>query len=308
MMVQNLAPIILFVYNRPWHTQQTLEALMANELADQSILYIYCDGPKKNASVEDLKNIKKVRTLIRKKEWCKEVVIIVRDQNLGLANSVIKGVTEIINKHGSIIVLEDDLITSPFFLTYCNEGLRMYKNSANVYSINSFQFPLKTEIIDTFLCPLATSTWGWATWKDKWNCFDTTIEHKKLIQANKFLSQRFNFANYDYVSMLDNHNSWGIKWYYSVFMNNGLGLFPTKTLVSNIGFDGSGVNCGNINFASEIENGKIELKRKNYINLNFYALLLDYFSEKEETVNVKNNDAYFKKIKFLIKKLIKSDA
>src|SRR4051812_37549635 len=112
----NLAPIVLFIYNRPWHTRQTLEALYKNDLASESVLYIFADGPKKNASEDALKIINKTRECLKRKKWCKEVIITERPTNLGLADSIINGVTEIINKYEKVIVLEDDIIASRGFL------------------------------------------------------------------------------------------------------------------------------------------------------------------------------------------------
>ncbi len=263
-----LAPIALFVYNRPWHTEQTLIALENNELASESILYIFCDGPKENSSVENLNNIKKVRNLIKSKKWCYKTNIVERKRNIGLASNIVDGINKVIEKHGTIIVLEDDLITSPFFLKYCNDALLMYKDSPNVYSINGFQFPIDTNRLDTFLCPLATSSWGWATWKSRWDVFKDKIENKEIIQNHPWLRARFNFAGYDYATMLDNSNSWAIKWYYSVFLVNGLGLFPTKSLVSNIGFDGSGEHCTRDIIVNEIPKDKIVMQKRNLLILN----------------------------------------
>lgn len=294
-----LAPVILFVYNRPWHTLQTLRALKSNLLADQSLLYIYCEGSKIDATDEDLKVIEDVKTVVRKEEWCNEVIIVERTQNLGLAANVIDGITTVINKHDSIIVLEDDLITSPHFLTYCNEGLLLYKKSPNVYSINAYQFPLNIKESDTFLCPLATSSWGWATWKNKWDAFQPSLDYKDIIQKNKDLKLRFNFAGYDYASMLDNQNSWAIRWYYSVFLKNGVGLYPTRSLINNIGFDGSGVNCVlDINYNNVLQNTKIRILKKEDIDLHYYALLVDFM---ENNVIIKRESFSFK-----VKKLIKT--
>ena len=145
-----LAPIILFVYNRPWHTERTLQALKLNHLANQSKLYVYCDGPKADASEETRKKIDEVRALVANGDWCKEVILRERNENRGLAANVIEGITEVINEHGRVIVLEDDLITAPYFLTYCNEGLDLYKDVSNVYSINGYQFPMQVDEADTF--------------------------------------------------------------------------------------------------------------------------------------------------------------
>jgi GT2 family glycosyltransferase len=120
--LQELSPIILFVYNRPSHTEQTLKDLMQNELADQSVLYIYADGPKENATEEQIKKINEVRQLIRSKTWCKEAHIKEAEKNKGLADSIIDGGTEQVNKYGKVIVLEHDLITARGFLKYMNKA------------------------------------------------------------------------------------------------------------------------------------------------------------------------------------------
>jgi hypothetical protein len=241
-----LAPVVLFVYNRPFHTEQTLNALEKNEKATETVLYIFADGLKENAGNMEEENSAEVRKIIQKNWQFKEIHLIEREKNWGLAENVINGVTEIVNQYGKIIVLEDDLITSPYFLSYCNEALDLYENDKNVYAVNAFQFPLGVSEFETFLCPLGTSSWGWATWADRWNVFEKVPKYKNLIQNNEYLRNRFNFAGYDYAKMLDNPKSWAIRWYYSVFIQNGLGLFPTISLVQNIGFDGSGENCGDL--------------------------------------------------------------
>src|SRR5215211_27101 len=114
-MRNNLAPVVLFVYNRPVHTLRTLKALKKNHLADESRLYVYCDGPKTNATEEERENINKVRSIVKQEKWCREVHVAESETNNGLAASIIKGVTEIVNRYGKVIVLEDDLETSPGF-------------------------------------------------------------------------------------------------------------------------------------------------------------------------------------------------
>lgn len=244
----NLAPIILFVYNRPWHTERTLEALMENEFADESSLYIYSDGPKKNASVEDLKNIKEVRTLISEKNWCKEVVIIERNENLGLANSVIKGVTEIIERHGRVIVLEDDILTGKYFLKFMNEGLETYQNDEIVYGVSGYCFPHSEKIQDkTYFLPLMSS-WGYGTWDNRWNKIN--FNGKELLNEiiSKNLVPELDFGKIQFYQMLQDqvsgkNDSWAVRFYVSMYLNNGVFLFPNLSLLKNIGFDGSGVHC-----------------------------------------------------------------
>jgi len=244
----NLSPIVLFVYNRPWHTRQTLEALSKNLLADESKLYIYADGPKENATEEQLRKINDVRKLIREKKWCREVEIIEREKNMGLANSVIAGVTEIVNRFGKIVVLEDDLVTSPGFLKYMNEALRIYENEVEVMHISGYMYPVKDRLPDTFFL-ITTSIWGWGTWKRAWKFFND--DAKKLLE-DIYTSQRmeeFTFNNSISVDgMLHQkaiglNESWDACWYANVFLFNGFCLHPYKSLVRNIGHDETGVHC-----------------------------------------------------------------
>ena len=276
----------MFVYKRPWHTRQALEALQKNDLADQSILYVYADGAKREATLDDLNAIEETRALVKSKSWCGKVQLIERESNLGLAENVLSGITEVVQKHGRVIVLEDDLITSPYFLTYCNDGLDLYENDSNVYAINGYQFPIDVEKVDTFLCPLATSSWGWATWSSSWASFSRQLNFKDVIQNKDVIKARFNIADYDYATMLNNEKSWAIKWYYSVFLKNGLGLFPTRTLVTNIGFDGSGEHSSNTDHQQALVQSRVVLEKKEIIHLGLYAKLLDYFkidNKKQET-------------------------
>lgn len=246
---KNLAPICLFAYNRPWHACQTLESLMANDLANQSKLYIYADGPKENASEKDLNKIKQVRDVIKKKQWCKEVFIIESDKNIGLAGSIINGVTEIVNKHGKIIVLEDDLVLSRGFLKYMNEALKLYKDEKKVMHISGYMFPVQAELPETFFVNIATC-WGWATWKCAWNYFES--DPKKLLER---INQRNNLNKFNLEGGYDWHshlianckgalNTWSVRWYASFFLLDGFCLHPRISLVRNIGNDSSGVHCG----------------------------------------------------------------
>jgi hypothetical protein len=277
----DLAPIALFVYNRPSHTMRTLEALAANTLASKSILYIFQDGPKPGASAEDLNKINQVEKIIEGTTGFQRVVLSKRSVNVGLANNIINGITEVVNQHGKIIVMEDDLLTSPFFLQYLNDGLEVYKSSCNVYAINGYMFPIETEAISVFLSPLATSTWGWATWADRWKAFERKPVYKDLIQKNKFLRSRFNLADYNYADMLDNMNSWGIRWYYSVFMRNGLGLFPTKSLCYNIGVGEESTHTKREIQQMEIFTDRLPMVFVESINIEVHEKLLRFFTIKE---------------------------
>lgn len=245
--MQHLAPIVLFIYNRPWHTEQTLNALKQNVLADKSTLYIFCDGHKEEANTEDIKNINKVREIVKSKQWCKDVHIIERECNLGLANNIVQGVTEVVNKYGSIIVLEDDIVTSSGFLKYMNDALKFYQNIEEVMHISGYMYPHKETLPETFFfnVPLC---WGWATWKSAWTHFETNSIKlwNKLNMSESFLE--FDKFGGDFLSSQLAHNitgrldTWFVKWHASVFINNGYTLYPCESLVNNIGFDNSGVH------------------------------------------------------------------
>ena len=259
------APIILFVYNRPWHTQQTLEALKENELANQSVLYIFSDGPKENATEEEVNTIQEVREIARSKKWSKEVYIIESEKNKGLANSVIDGVNTVINEYGKVIVLEDDIVSSPQFLLFLNGVLQEYEQDENVFGVSGFTYPGDKEITGTHFLPIACS-WGWATWKTKWDkvIFDAGLLERKIAGAG--LQQKFDFGNYPFFKMLQDQiagrvNSWAIRLYASMFLNKGCFVYPSKSLVKNIGFDEYGSHTkGTDNFFAEVLNQTIEIK------------------------------------------------
>ena len=244
----NFAPIVLFVYNRPWHTRQTLNALMQNELANQSVIFIYSDGPKENATGERIEKIEEVRKVITEQQWCKEVHIVEAKKNKGLADSIVEGVTEIVNKYGKIIVLEDDIVTSPGFLKYMNDALSLYENEEKVYHVSGFMFPVKEKLPETFFYN-ATSCWGWATWARSWKYLNLNPENLyEQLKRGKL------FKKYDYKGLFgftrqlqDNIHgrlyTWAIKWHTSVFLKKGLCLHPGRSLVNNIGNDSSGENC-----------------------------------------------------------------
>ena len=142
-----MIPIILFVYNRPWHTRQTVKALQKNELAGRSDLFIFSDGPKDEQTE---KAVQKVREYIHTIDGFQTVTIREREENWGLANSIIDGVTQIVNEYGRVIVLEDDLMTSPFFLRYMNDALNLYECEEKVISIHGYIYPLSEKLPSTF--------------------------------------------------------------------------------------------------------------------------------------------------------------
>jgi len=241
-----LSPIALFVYNRPGHTKKTVDALSRNLLAAESDLYIFSDGAKPNASD---KRVFEVREYIKTITGFKSVTRIERDSNMGLAANIMVGIQQVIDAHGKVIVLEDDLVTSPFFLKYMNDGLQIYENEQQVISIHGYVYPVRYVLPETFFLRGA-DCWGWATWKRGWDFFepDSNILLQKILETNQ--SQNFDFnGSYPYTQRLTDQiegktNSWAIRWYASAFLNNKFTLYPGKSLVSNIGGDGSGTHKG----------------------------------------------------------------
>ncbi|MDD2338775.1 MAG: glycosyltransferase [Methanosarcina sp.] len=246
-----LAPIVLFVYNRPWHTQQTVEALQKNELASKSELFIYSDAPKNEQAVE---SVTKTRGYIKTIDGFKKVTIIERDNNWGLANSIIDGVTKTVNEYGRIIVLEDDLVTSPYFLRFMNEGLEFYHENHEIMSISGYTLPptcmkFPKNFTDDVYLNYRNSSWGWATWTDRWKLVDWDIKdfHQFISDPNQ--RKLFNRGGDDMTHMLKSQmegkiDSWAIRFSYAHFKQRMYSICPRYSYVNNIGHDGTGTHCG----------------------------------------------------------------
>ena len=260
-----LAPILLFVYNRPEHVKRTLAALEQNILAKESELFIYSDAarsPQDEASVAEVRKI--IRTAL---PFFKQVNIIERETNWGLARSIIDGVTTQINRYERVIVLEDDLIVAPDFLKFMNDALNTYQHEEKVGHIQACDFTQDASLPDTFLIKW-TGSWGWATWKRAWKYFNP--DGKALLEElqRRKLTYTFDFnGKYGYTRMLrrqteGKNNSWAIRWNASLFLNDILSLNVGKSLVQNEGFDGSGTNCGGGNlYASRLWMNPIQVHR-----------------------------------------------
>ena len=242
----SLSPIVLFVYKRLRHTRQTIEALLQNHLSDQSLLFIYSDGPK---NCGDSDAVDDVRSYLQSINGFKDVTIIQRTQNLGLASSVIIGITEILDQFEKVVVLEDDMVTSPYFLTFMNEGLDAYQLEDRVISVHGYLYPLTVPVPETFFLRGA-DCWGWGTWKRGWECFNPDGRFLMEEIRRRRLVKEFNFnGTFDYFGMLsaavsERIDSWAIRWHASAFLEDKLTLYPGRSLVRNIGNDASGTHCG----------------------------------------------------------------
>ncbi len=241
---QRLAPIALFVFKRPEHTRRMLEALARNPEFEHSPLFIFCDGARHKAEWE---SINAAREVVRAFSHPAKVLIEAQD-NRGLANSIVHGVSDLCDKFGRVIVVEDDLIVSPVFLDYMNKALERYADEPKVMQISGHMFPVELHAdTDAIFLPFTTS-WGWATWQRAWAHYD-----KAIVSGPLGLRQRIAFdlgGVYPYYRMLKRalkhkRDSWAVKWYLSVFLSRGLVLFPKQSLVANDGFDGTGTHCGN---------------------------------------------------------------
>ena len=244
--MQNLAPIALFVYNRPQHTERTVKFLKQNELAADSRLFIFSDGAKTDA---DADKVAEVREFIKKIDGFKSIEIVESKTNLGLANSVIAGVTRLNAAYGKVIVFEDDLISSPYTLTYFNEALNRYRDEEKVMHIGAYMYVLADKTLpDSFFYRAATS-WGWATWDRAWQHFepniDTLLKQFDSKKKSEFaIEGTMNFWKQMQDFKKGKNNSWAIRWYASIFLKGGLTLNPSQSLVNNIGHDGTGVHSG----------------------------------------------------------------
>jgi hypothetical protein len=253
----NLAPIALFVYNRLEYTQKTVVALKKNLLAKKSNLYIFSDYAKNE---DDLKKVLLVRDFISKIKGFKNIRIIYRNKNYGLCKNILSGIDYIFKLYRKIIVLEDDIVTSRYFLQYMNKNLDIYELSKKVVSIHGYNYPINKRGLNNFFFILGADCWGWSTWKKKWKKYyidNSNYLEKKILKQDRV--KEFNFDNsYNFYKMLTDNKkikkSWAINWYASTFIMNLLTLYPAKTLVKNIGLIGTNNNKSNINFNSTLDN------------------------------------------------------
>jgi hypothetical protein len=223
-----------------------LESLLRNPEAASSELFVFSDGPR---NADDVASVEAVRKIARSIQGFAKVNLIERPENWGLAKSVIGGVTEICGSHGTVIVLEDDLVVSPHLLAYLNEALKKYSDEERVMQVSGHMFPVRwTSNDDAAFLPMTTS-WGWATWQRAWAKFRPDLDGTLLL-ASPDAQKAFDLdGSYPYFNMLlaqrqGKVDSWAIRWWLSVFLEQGKTLFPAQSLVQNIGFDGTGTHCG----------------------------------------------------------------
>ena len=238
------APIALFAYKRPDHLRRVLDALAANPEAATSDIFVFSDAPRDAAATA---GVEAVRQLLRGPHGFARLTPVLRDCNLGLARSIIDGVGRICDSHERVIVLEDDLEVAPYFLAYMNSALAHYSDEERVASIHGYTFPVPETLPETFFLRGA-DCWGWATWRRAWHLFEP--DGASLLEAlqARGLTNAFDLDGaYGFTSMLRDqiagrNDSWAIRWHAATFLANKLTLYPGRSLVQNIGADGSGTH------------------------------------------------------------------
>lgn len=244
----NLAPVLLFVYNRPEHTRRCVESLRGNALAARSPLYIYADGARGDA---DRAAVDEVRRYVRGVDGFASVTLVERERNWGLAANIIDGVTTRTAEYGRVIVLEDDLVVAPYFLDFMNDALDTYRDDERVGHVYACDFTGDPSLPPTFLVSWIGS-WGWGTWERAWRLFEPDgASLLRQLEARR-LTRRFDFDGaYGFTRMLrrqvnGENNSWAIRWNATLFLRSMLSVCAGRSLVQNTGFDGSGTHCGDV--------------------------------------------------------------
>lgn len=293
-----LAPIVLFTYNRPEHTKQVLDSLAINKEAPDSILYIFCDGPKEDATKDIYERISKVRHIANSENRFHSTIIQIQSQNIGLSKSIISGISSIVEKHGKVIVIEDDILVGTGFLKYMNNALELYENEPKVGCIHGWNYSFKNikDINESTFFLKGADCWGWATWHKSWENFEP--DGKKLLDEIKKNNLEYLFdrnGTHGFTQMLQDqidkkNDSWAIRWHASLFIKDIYCLQPTLPIVKNIGFDGSGTHCDlnqiDQRYVNEISVHKIKIQEPNWF---FERYASEFLEPRNKTLSKKQN-------------------
>jgi len=258
--MNDYAPIAVFAYNRLDSLQQTISSLKNCHLADECEVHVFSDGFKGEKDRED---VLKVRDYIKTINGFSSLHFHFSEVNKGLANSIISGASEVIGASRKIIVLEDDLIVSRNFLLYMNQALNKYKNNPQVFSISGYSIPVtapKNYSSDIYFFPRASS-WGWATWSDRWENVDWEAREYENFKKNRQQIKRFNRGGSDMFKMLTRQmngeiNSWAIRWCFHQFRIGAYTAYPVLSKVINIGFTDQATHSNVFNrYKTELDDG-----------------------------------------------------
>ncbi len=264
----SFSPVAFFAFNRPHHTLQTLNSLSLNNEANETDLYAFIDGPRKNSEIDLIDNVEKI--IISFTSKFKSLKIFRSEVNLSSAINQKRGITKVLSKYESVINLEDDIYVSKYFLSYMNKALNLYENMQEIWHINGFNYPINLE--GEFECFFMRSMqcWGWGTWRDKWNSFieeplSCDPYYLKAIFSKKMINEfDLNLKKSIFWSQVEDNasgklnNTLAIFWYSHIFLNKGLCLTPKISLTRNIGHDGSGMHTS---FDKECLNAVINQKK-----------------------------------------------
>jgi hypothetical protein len=259
-----LAPVVVFVYARPEHTIQTIESLAKNVWANETEVYIYSDAARNKKDQQNVELVREYIDTLEKRNLFKSLHIIKSDANNGLARSVISGVTEIIEKHGKVIVVEDDLVSAPDFLQFMNDALDFYNDDNRIWSICGYTFKMKipSDYKHDIYLSYRGGSWGWATWKDRWEKVDWDVNDYPLFKNNRKLRALFNRGGRDMANMLDDQihgriDSWAVRWCYAQSKLDMLTVYPVISRIKNIGLDGTGTHSGiTSKYDTDMSNGE----------------------------------------------------
>lgn len=294
------APIIIFCYNRATHLRRLVNSLLLNKEAADSYLYVYADGAKNpnDAKVED------VQDFLGEISGFKSVTITRRSENIGLANNIIKGVSEVLEKHDSAIVLEDDLIATPHLLRYMNQALDFYKDS-QVWSIAGYtpnvELP-ESYNFDTY-ATMRNCSWGWATWRNRWQMVDWDVKDFKDFIGSRQKRKSFDESGSDLSAMLLRQQtgeigSWSIRFCYSGFKHQMPTIYPTRSFIINGGADGSGSNVGTTSrYDTNIFEELKEIRLNNDLSVN--PLILKSFRKTYNCSPIRRVINWWKRIRCL---------
>jgi hypothetical protein len=301
---ENLSPIALFAFNRFDKYVEVLESLKRNAESRYSDLWVFIDGPK---SSQDILVQKKIYEFTIDLGDFKTINIIRSYDNTGLANSIESGVSEVLKNNETVIVIEDDIKVSKFFLEYMNSGLTIYENDDRVASIHGYVYPTIKDLPETFFLKGA-DCWGWGTWRRAWVKYNNDgIELLKKIENHRD-KKMFNFEGAGgYLTMLEENikrknDSWAVKWYASTFLENMYTLYPGKSLVTNIGMDGTGTHKGFSNLPVTFSSDSRIMINK--ITVEDSTLAREAFTQYFKSIKYNNNFKLFRYIYRVIKSVI----
>ena len=254
--------IVLFGYRRPEHIRRVLLSIVNNECKEKH-LFCYVDG-------EDTENVVVCDIIKSFKDDFASLELNRAGKRLGLRAAVEGGLNNFFSQHYEGTILEDDIVVSPHYLQYMEDGLSIYRNDKRVFSISSFMQPFLSGEPDTFLLPRGSS-WGWSTWADRWKLYDADVD----VRLIKRLASRFDFGKMEFSKAFDDRPLWAIRWYYTQFKHHGLSLFPTYSMSANLGMDGTGDNRDDRGFIQSIYNLPMEVSLKKSLDLYRYAEYLE---------------------------------